>query len=222
MTALWKGYLKLSVVTCPVSMTPMTTESDILRFQGFGGALDDALAEENIDQLVPRSFHTIDIRIFAPAAVTSCMWFEAPYFLMPDDRVGMEAYAVIRDAMRAAGMVGLSWLTSGARSHAVVIEPRETGVALWPLNEIDETCDESGFGNLPTSRPDPDFKAVMDKLIAERIRRWSPEQVTPPIRERLFDLASARKKAQQRPRRPPAKSSGAEVIIFDAGHKSSS
>lgn len=219
MSSLWKGYLKLSVVTCPVSMAPLTTESDVLRFQGFGGQTDDILAAEDIESLVPRSFHTIDIRIFAPAAVTSCMWFEAPYFLMPDDRIGIEAYGVIRDAMRAAGMVGLSWLTLCHRSHPVVIEPRESGVALWPLNEIDETCGDAGFENLPNSDPDPDFKATLDRLITERIRRWSPEQVTQPIRERLFDLASARKKAQRRPRhRDP--NGTAEVIILDTGRPS--
>jgi DNA end-binding protein Ku len=214
MSSLWTGYLKLSVVTCPVSMAPMPAENDILRFQGFGRQAEEILADQEVEALFPRSFHTIDIRIFAPAEVTACMWFEAPYFLMPDDLIGMEAYAVIRDVMRSADMVGLSWLTLCDRRHPVVIEPRETGVALWSLNEIDESCEANGLGILSESRPDPAFRAVLDQLIAERIRRWSPEQVTSPVRERLFDLAGARKKTQRRPRSAPSPSSSAEVIIL--------
>ena len=134
----WKGYLKLSLVTCPVALTPATTDADKVRFHTLnrktgnrivsryvdaatgepveegdevkGYARDESsfvlLDDEELEAVRLESARTIDIETFAPAGSIDWIWYDAPYYLTPDDKVGEEAYCVIRDAMRSTGMVG--------------------------------------------------------------------------------------------------------------------
>ena len=198
----WKGYLKLSVVTCPVSMVLVITDGDLLRFQGFADEdADDLWAAHDMEALIPRSFHIIDLRIFAPAAITARLQVDAPFFLMPEDGIGVETYAIIRDTLRATGLVAISRLVLHQRSHAVVVEPRDTGIALWPLKDIDVAAQDDFLTGLPASLPDPQLKARLDQLIADRLRRWSPERLAPGASGRMIDLASARHHALKYPSR---------------------
>jgi DNA end-binding protein Ku len=62
---------------------------------------DDDLAEIAIE-----STHTVDIERFVPKASIDDRYRDTPYYLAPEDKVGQEAFAVIRDAMKKKKMVG--------------------------------------------------------------------------------------------------------------------
>jgi DNA end-binding protein Ku len=47
--AFWKGYLKLSLVTCPVAMTPATSESDRVRFHTLNRATGNRVVSHYVD-----------------------------------------------------------------------------------------------------------------------------------------------------------------------------
>jgi DNA end-binding protein Ku len=158
----WKGYLKLSLVTCPVNMTPATSESEKVRFhtlnketgnrvvsqyidsltgktvkdedeaKGYARGENDyvILTDDDLDRVALDTVKTIDIDKFAPAESIEWVYLEKPHYLMPDDAVGNEAFAVIRDAMKADKVVGISKLVVGRREKAVVLEPRDEGIVL--------------------------------------------------------------------------------------------
>ena len=78
--------------------------------------------------------------MFAPRDSIEWVWLETPYYLSPDDPVGQEAFSVIRDAMAAEDMVGISRLVISRRERAVMLEPRGKGnrgldPALWRRGE---------------------------------------------------------------------------------------
>jgi DNA end-binding protein Ku len=136
----WKGYLKLSLVTCPVAMTPATTETEKVRFhtlnratgarvvsryvdaesgkpleegeaaKGYQRGEDDyiLLEDEELEAVRLESTRTIDVDMFVPAESIDWIWYDKAHYLTPDDPVGEEAFSVIRDAMQATGMVGVS------------------------------------------------------------------------------------------------------------------
>jgi DNA end-binding protein Ku len=62
------------------------------------------------------SARTIDIDMFVPSDTIGWIWYDKPHFLLPDDKVGEEAYAVIRDAMASTKMVGISRVALSARA----------------------------------------------------------------------------------------------------------
>ena len=83
------------------------------------------LEDEELDAVALESTHTIDIDRFVPADSIGWIWYDTPHFLIPDDKIGEEAFVMIRDAMAAADTRAISRLVLYHRERAVLIEPRD-------------------------------------------------------------------------------------------------
>ena len=94
---------------------------------------DDELKSVQIE-----SNHTIDIERFVPRAEIDELYLDTPYYLAPTDRVGEEAFAVIRDAMRAEKMVGLARVVLFRRERMMMLEPRDKGIVVTSLHYANE------------------------------------------------------------------------------------
>jgi DNA end-binding protein Ku len=223
----WKGYLKLSLVTCPVAMTPATSESEKVRFhtlnkdtgnrvvsqyvdsitgkpvkdeneaKGYARGENDyvILTDDDLDRVALDTVKTIDIEKFVPADSIEWIYLEKPHYLMPDDAVGNEAFAVIRDAMRSDGVVGVSKLVMGRRERAVILEPRDQGIVLWSLRFGDEVRPEESYFEDIEDEADPDLVPLIQKLIKHKSAHWSPDMVSDPIQTSLLKLIEEKKKA---------------------------
>ncbi|TCA33075.1 Ku protein [Rhizobium leguminosarum bv. viciae] len=253
----WKGYLKLSLVTCPVAMTPATSESEKVRFhtlnketgnrvvsryidsvtgkpvkdeneaKGYARGENDyvILTEDDLDAVALDTVKTIDIDKFVPADSIEWIYLEKPHYLMPDDAVGNEAFAVIRDAMKADKVFGVSKLVMGRRERAVVLEPRGEGIVLWTLRFGDEVRPEENYFEEIDEKADPDLIPLVQQLIKKKTARWSPDMVSDPIQTSLLKIIAEKKKALK-PKKA-AKGTAAEVApksnvvsIMDALRKS--
>ncbi|MBM3563589.1 MAG: Ku protein [Alphaproteobacteria bacterium] len=251
----WKGYLKLSLVTCPVAMTPATTEGEKVRFHilnrstgnrvvsqyvdsvsGEPVGEDDAvkgyprgendyvlLEDEELDALSLESTRTIDIGVFAPVESIDWIWFDKPHYLVPDDPIGVEAFSVIRDAMKATGTVGVSRLVMYRRERAVMVEPRGKGLVLWTLRFADEVRDSKDYlDKIGDETPNAKALGLISKLIEERKSHWDPSMVEDPVQTQLLDIISGKKKAHRPARgKKQAPETPSNVInIMDALRKS--
>ncbi|MFA1622115.1 Ku protein [Rhizobium mongolense] len=254
----WKGYLKLSLVTCPVAMSPATSESEKVRFhtlnkatgnrvvsqyvdsvtgkpvkdeneaKGYARGENDyiILTDDDLDTVALETVRTIDIEKFVPQDSIEWVYLEKPHYLMPDDPVGHEAFAVIRDAMEADKVVGVSRLVIGRRERAVVLEPRGEGIVLWTLRFGDEVRPEESYFEDIDEEADPDLIPLVRQLIKQKTKKWSPAMVTDPIQESLLKIIAEKKKAMK-PRKKAAKGkaepeapSSNVVNIMDALRKS--
>jgi DNA end-binding protein Ku len=253
----WKGYLKLSLVTCPVNMMPATSESEKVRFhtlnketgnrvvsqyidsvtgkpvkdedeaKGYARGENDyvVLTEDDLDAVQLDTVKTIDIEKFVPADSIEWVYLEKPHYLMPDDPVGHEAFAVIRDAMEADDVVGISKLVIGRRERAVVLEPRGEGIVLWTLRFGDEVRPEENYFEDIDEAADPELVPMVQKLIKQQTAKWSPTMVSDPIQEALLTLIAEKKKSLKPAKMSRAKSDDAPatsnvVNIMDALRKS--
>ncbi|MGR9422176.1 non-homologous end joining protein Ku [Rhizobium leguminosarum] len=222
----WKGYLKLSLVTCPVAMTPATSESEKVRFhtlnkdtghrvvsqyvdsvtgkpvkegneaKGYARGENDyiILTDDDLDTVALDTVKTIDIEKFVPAESIEWIYLEKPHYLMPDDAVGNEAFAVIRDAMKSDRVVGISKLVMGRRERAVVLEPRDEGIVLWSLRFGDEVRPEEAYFEDIDEKADPDLVPLVQQLIKQKTARWSPNMVSDPIQDALLKLIEEKRK----------------------------
>ncbi|WP_027686888.1 Ku protein [Rhizobium leguminosarum] len=223
----WKGYLKLSLVTCPVAMSPATSESEKVRFhtlnketgnrvvsqyvdsvtgkpvkdeneaKGYARGENDyiILTDDDLDAVALDTVKTIDIDKFVPAESIEWVYLEKPHYLMPDDPVGHEAFAVIRDAMASDKVVGVSKLVIGRRERAVVLEPRDEGIVLWTLRFGDEVRPEESYFEGIDEEADPELIPLVQQLIKQKTSRWSPDMVSDPIQESLLKIIAEKKKA---------------------------
>ncbi|RXT20578.1 Ku protein [Rhizobium leguminosarum] len=253
----WKGYLKLSLVTCPVAMSPATSESEKVRFhtlnketgnrvvsqyvdsvtgkpvkdenetKGYARGENDyiILTDDDLDAVALDTVKTIDIDKFVPADSIEWVYLEKPHYLMPDDPVGHEAFAVIRDAMASDKVVGVSKLVIGRRERAVVLEPRGEGIVLWTLRFGDEVRPEESYFEGIDEEADPELIPLVQQLIKQKTSRWSPDMVSDPIQESLLKIIAEKKKALKPAKKaakgkPDAAPASNVVNIMDALKKS--
>ena len=235
----WKGYLKLSLVTCLVQMMPATSENEKVRFHTLnrethnrvvsqyvdavtGKEVDDEneakgyqrgendyilLEDEELENIALESTKTIDIDLFAPRDSIQWIWLETPYYLSPDDPVGQEAFSVIRDAMAAEDMVGISRLVISRRERAVMLEPRGKGIVVWTLRFGDEVRDEDAyFGEIDDRKSDSKLMPLIQQLIKKQTRHWDRKLVSDPVQDKLLEIIKAKRKKTK----PPAKAKASE------------
>lgn len=251
----WKGYLKLSLVTCPVAMTPAISDEEKVRFhtlnaktgnrvvsqyvdavsekpvdeddevKGYERGEDDyvMLEDDELDAVALESTRTIDIESFVPRESIEWIWYDTPHYLTPNDPVGEEAFAVIREAMAATKTVGISRLVMYRRERAVMLEPRDKGIVLWTLRYGEEVRDEQDyFGDIGQEKPDAKLLNLVTTLIDERTAAWNPKMLNDPVQARLLEIIAAKKKGKRVAKPKPAVEEGASNVIniMDALRKS--
>src|SRR4030095_13643129 len=96
------------------------------------------LEDDELKAVQIESNHTIDIERFVPRAEVDELYLDTPYYLAPTDRVGEEAFAVIRDAMRSEKMVGLARVVLFRRERLMMLEPRAKGIVAISLRYANE------------------------------------------------------------------------------------
>lgn len=243
----WKGYLKLSLVTCPVALSPATSDTEKVRFHTMNRATGNRVAsryvdsltgkevdpddqvkgyergegdyiileEEELDAVALESVRTIEIEQFTPRDSIEWIWLEKPHYLVPNDKVGEDAFAVIRDAMRAENVVGISRLVFGQRERAVMLEPRDEGIVLWTLRYGDEVRPEEEYFSGIKAKPEGGLAPLMKQLIQQQTKKWSP--ITDPIQDRYLELIAAKKKAMKKSAKATSKDApvGAKDNVVD-------
>jgi DNA end-binding protein Ku len=252
----WKGYLKLSLVNCAVSMVPATTESEKVRFHTLNRATENRvvtryvdsvtgrevdeddevkgyqrgedeyvmLEDDEIDAVALESTRTINIETFVPKDDIEWIWYDTPHYLTPADKVGQEAFAVIREAMASRGVVGISKLVMYRRERAVMLEPRDNGIVLWTLRYGDEVRDpKEYFESIGPAKSESDYMGLMEKFIEARSTPWDPSIVDDPVQDRILDMIAAKKKGKSKKVAVPkadAKAPTNVINIMDALKKS--
>ncbi len=253
----WKGYLKLSLVNCPVQMMPAISDNEKVRFhtlnrathnrvvsqyvdsvtgeevdeedqvKGYQRGEDEylLLEDEELENVALDSTNTIEITTFTPRDSVEWIWFDTPYYLTPSNPVGEEAFSVIRDAMEAKEMVGISRLVITRRERAVLLEPRGKGIVLWTLRYGDEVRDEETyFADIGDGKADSDLMPLVQQLIKKKTTDWNPKLVVDPVQDRLLDIINARKKQLKKPGKAKPKATEPEpsnvINIMDALRKS--
>ena len=79
-------------------------------------------------KLAIESSRTIDIDKFVPRAQIDERFLDSPYYLVPDDKVGQDAFAVVRDAMRGKDMVALGRIVFAKRERVMMLQPWGKGL----------------------------------------------------------------------------------------------
>src|SRR5215213_4193892 len=178
----WKGYLKLSLVSCPIAVYAASSSNERVAFRQInrktGNRLrqqlvDDVTREpvesadkargyeydkrsfiliddEELDAVAVESTHTIEIDKFVPRDQIDERYFDSPYYITPNDKVGQDAFAVIREAMRGKKMVALGRVVISKRERPIILEPMGKGIMATTLRYPYEVREAKGyFDELP-------------------------------------------------------------------------
>ena len=205
----WKGYLKLSLVSCSVAMYTATSTSSRVRLniinretgnrirnqaidsetgdvveaeekiKGFEG--DDGhyvlLEEDELDEVALESTHTIDIEEFVPREEVDEIYLDESFYIVPNDEVAYEAFAVIREAMKKKGMVGLGRVVTHRRERLLMLESRGKGIAATALRYKNEVRDEKEyFDEIPAVKIPPDMVKLAEHILESKRGHFDPSR----------------------------------------------
>lgn len=103
------------------------------------------IEKEELEAVQLESNHTIDIDNFVPRDEIDRRYLDNPYYIVPDGKSGVEAFAVIRDAMKDQDRVALARVVLSNRERIVAIEPLGKGLLATTLRYAYEVRDEEDF-----------------------------------------------------------------------------
>jgi DNA end-binding protein Ku len=217
----WKGFLKLSLVTCPVEIYPAASSTERISFRqinkktgnrlrqqlvdevtrlpveaadkGRGYEVDKdqyLLIEDNeIEELEIESSKAIDIDTFVPSAQIDKRYYDSPYYIVPGDEVGQEAFAVIREAMRGKGMVALARIVLAKRERVIALEPFGKGLLGTTLRygyEVRKA--EDYFSDIADIKIDKELRELAEHILKKKEADFDPTEFRDHYEEALTEF----------------------------------
>lgn len=156
------------------------------------------VTDEEIRSVRLESTRTIDIERFVDAEAIDRMYWNDPYFLLPDGKLAMDAYSVIREAMKRTGQMALGRVVMHTRERLLAIEPRDKGLLAYTLRSHDEVKDaEDAFEDIPATKADPDMVAIAEKIIAQKQAEFDPSKFTDHYEDALKRLITDKEKGKK-------------------------
>jgi len=106
----------------------------------------------DLDKLKLESTKIIEIQGFVDRSEVHPTLYEAPFFAGPDGPVAAQAFALLRDALRESGRVGIGKVVLRDREDVVIIGPEESGLILYKLRYPNEVRSVHDVPQLDTVR----------------------------------------------------------------------
>ena len=177
---------------------------------------EDELAAVEIE-----STHTVDIDSFVPLAEIDKRYLDRPYYIVPDGKVGTEAFSVIRDAMRDKDRAGLARIVMAHREHVIALEPLGKGILGTILRYDYEVRDEKQhFSKIPSVRVPKDMLDLAEHILDTKAGHFDPKKFTDEYELELRKLVK-RKAAGKKIEAPkPAADSGKVIDLMEALRRS--
>jgi DNA end-binding protein Ku len=112
---------------------------------------------------------TFDLTQFVGACEIEPLYFDKPYFVVPQDELAEDAFRVIRDALRETQMVGLGQLAMRGKEYLAALKPCGKGLLLETLHYAEEVRKaDPYFAGISDETADDDLLAVAQQLIRRK------------------------------------------------------
>lgn len=153
------------------------------------------LEDEELEHLKLSTRHTIELVQFVDHCEIDPLYFERPYYVLPDGEDAEEGYRVIRDALREEKKVGIGQLTMRGKENLVALKPSGRGMMLDTLRYAEEIKDaDKIFSDIGTSRLRQDLISMAKDLIRQRASPFDPAAYKNHYAEALRELVRSKVK----------------------------
>jgi DNA end-binding protein Ku len=155
------------------------------------------ISPEELEALDPKATKTIDIEDFVDLDMIDPIFFERPYYLVPD-KGGTKAYALLREAMRETNKVGIARVVLRTKQYLAAIRPKGDVLVLEtmlfpdevvPDEELDVPRDEVEVSD----REQKMARQLIDSLSSE----FEPDKYHDEYRERVLELIEQKASGQE-------------------------
>jgi DNA end-binding protein Ku len=231
----WAGFLKLSLVTCPIALYTATSSGERVAFRQIskktGNRLRQQLIDEGTEEVIEsgdkgRGYevdkgvylpiedeeieaiaierHTIDIDRFVPKAEIDERYIDSPYYLIPNDKAGLDAFAVIRDAMHDKAMAALGRVVLSKRERVLMLQPWGRGLLGTTLRYPYEVRAENAyFEDIPDVKISKDMLELAEHILESKRAKFDASQFEDRYEQAIVELINVKKAGM--PARPKDK-----------------
>ena len=153
--------------------------------------MDDA----DFEKVRLESTRTISIDQFVDEDDIDRLYWDDPFYVVPEKGVGAEAFAVIREAMKTAGKIAIGRLVLRGRERQLALEVRGKGLVAYTLRPHDEVRNaEDYFDDIPAVKADKDMVDIAARIIAQKEADFDPTEFRDRYDDALRELIEAKKK----------------------------
>jgi DNA end-binding protein Ku len=177
--------------------------------------------DDELDAIAVESNHTIEIDSFVPRAQIDERYLDSPYYIMPNDQVGQEAFAVIRDAMRGKGMVALARVVLAKRERVIMLQPWDKGLMGTTLRYPYELRDaKEYFDDMPNVKVAPDMLKLAEHILETKEADFDPAQFVDHYEEAVVDMLKKKQAGLATPKGKAVEPPRNVINLMDALKKS--
>ena len=170
------------------------------------------IEKEELEAVQIESNHTIDIDSFVPRDEIDKRYFNHPYYIAPDGKAGIDAFAVIRDAMKDQDRVALARIVLTNREHIIAIEPLGRGLLGTTLRYPYELRDEDAyFGDIRNPKISKDMIELAGHILKTKAAHFDPSKFKDEYENALKTLV--RRKAAGKPVKAAAAAQKPDNVI---------
>jgi len=154
------------------------------------------LDDDELDAIKLESKRTIDLVQFVDHEEIDPRYFEKPYYVIPaEDDVAHEGFAVIREALRKAGKVGLGQMATRGKDQMCAVRPCGDGILLETLRYEREVKDsDEVFSSIGKTKVDKEMLDLAAELISRKTAKFHPEKFKSHYLGALKDLIDEKRK----------------------------
>jgi DNA end-binding protein Ku len=240
--ALWKGSLAFGLVNIPVELhtavrdsrprfrmlhaedkspvkfericaregTPVAWEELVKGYEYEKGRFV-VLTKEDFEAAALEKSRTVDIRSFVKGEEIDDRFFETSYYLAPA-KGGERAYALLREAIRETGLVGVATIVLRDAQHLAALEVKKNAMVLTMMRFAEELVDVDEF-TFPPARDIKKSEMQMARTLVEQLAdTWDPSQYTDEYRANLMKIIKAKLKGKKADLKETPEPRQAEVV----------
>src|SRR5207253_7280918 len=245
----WKGFLRLSLVTCPVALYPATSDAEKVSFNqinrktghrikyakvdadtGEEVAAEDIMkgykvdadsyievSKDELEEIALESTRTIEIDEFVPKSDIDSRYLIRPYYLVPDGKVGHDAFAVVRETIRSMNKVAIGRVVLTNREHIISLEPLGKGLMGTLLRYPYEVRSEKDyFDDIQDVKVTKDMLDLAKHIVEKKSGTFEPERFEDHYESALVDLINKKRSGVRSTAKAAPKSSGNVINLMDA------
>jgi DNA end-binding protein Ku len=245
----WKGFLRLSLVTCPVALYPATSDTEKVSFNqinrktghrikyakvdadtGEEVASEDIVkgykvdtdtyievSKDELEDIALESTHTIEIEEFVPRSEIDSRYLIRPYYLVPDGKVGHDAFAVIRETIRSMNKVAIGRVVLTNREHIISLEPLDKGLMGTLLRYPYEVRSEQDyFDGIQDVKVTKDMLDLARHIVEKKSGTFVPDRFEDHYESALVELINKKRSGVRVTAKAAPKTAGNVINLMDA------
>jgi DNA end-binding protein Ku len=153
------------------------------------------IEDEEIKKVAPQTAKVMEIQEFVKADSVDPIYLETSYYLAPDE-AGEKPYALLFDALKKSGYMGIAKVTMHNREHVVILRPGANGVLMHTMYFSHEIRKVDEFRTDLSLVKEKEL-ALAQSLVEALAAEFEPDKYKDTYRENLLQMIESKKEGKE-------------------------